>query len=110
MSLVTTGMLRSQYHKLKKYLSKAVDPLKASVYKFLDCLEKKQYGGALWCFALIAIQLTAMWLFGPWLAAKAVLYLGTKPFLSMLLTGVIRTAVTWVFGWAAATVIRITLS
>lgn len=105
-----TGTLKSLYHKLKGYLGKAVDPLKASGYKFIDCLESEQYWGALWCFALIALQLAAMWLLGPWLAAKAVLYLGTAPLVSTLLTGVIRTTVTWVFGWTAATVIRLTLS
>ncbi len=104
-----TGMLKSLYHKLKGYLGKAVDPLKASAYKFFDCLEKKQYCGALWCFALIALQLAAMWVLGPWLAAKAVMYLGTAPLISMLLTGLIRTTVAWVSGWTAATVIRITL-
>jgi hypothetical protein len=105
-----TGTLKSLYHKLKGYLSKAVDPLKASIYKLLDCLENKQYWGALWCFALIALQFAAMWLLGPWLAAKAVLYLGTAPLVSMLLTGIIRTTVVWAFGWTAATVIRLTLS
>ncbi|WP_323111372.1 hypothetical protein [Klebsiella variicola] len=110
MKLEAAGTLKSLYHKLKGYLGKAVDPLKASVYKLFDCLENKQYWGALWCFALIALQLVAMWLLGPWLAAKAVLCLGTAPLISMLLTGVIRTTVVWVFGWTAATVIRLTLS
>lgn len=109
MTLSITGTSQSLFRKLKEYLGKAVDPLKASGYKFFECIERKQYWGALWCFALIALQLAAMWFLGPWLAAKVVAYFGTAPLMTMLLTGVIRTTVVWVSGWTAATVLRMTL-
>lgn len=109
MTLSITGTSQSLFRKLKEYLGKAADPLKASFYKFIECFEKKQYWGALWCFALIALQLAAVWLLAPWLTAKVVIYFGTSPLMTTLLTGTIRTTVVWVSGWTAATVLRMTL-